>query len=116
MCGGQVPFCKMILVFVGGLIVSRAKLSLELLALRQQPVVLRRSVQRPQIQNRVRRLWIVVGRVWKDWRQALVIVKPETVEIGLLTAAYLLSPGDDLRWARSEARTANFSQMAIIVF
>ena len=30
------PFCKMILVFVRGLIVSRAKLSLELLALRQQ--------------------------------------------------------------------------------
>ena len=41
------PFCKIILVFVRGLIVSRVKLSLELLALRQQLVVLRRTVQRP---------------------------------------------------------------------
>ena len=41
------PFCKIILVFVRGLIVSRAKLSLELLALRQQPVVLWRTVGRP---------------------------------------------------------------------
>jgi len=41
------PFCKIILVFVRGLIVSRVKLSLELLALRQQLVVLRRTVQCP---------------------------------------------------------------------
>ena len=41
------PFCKIILVFVRGLIVSRAKLSLELLALRHQLVVLRRTVQPP---------------------------------------------------------------------
>ena len=41
------PFCKMILVFVRGLMVSRAKLSLELLALRHQLEVLRRTVQRP---------------------------------------------------------------------
>jgi putative transposase len=73
------PFCKMILVFVRGLMVSRAKLSLELLAFHHQLVVLRRTVQRPQIQNRDRRFWIVVSRIWKDWQQALIIVKPETV-------------------------------------
>ena len=59
--------------------VNRAKLSLELLALRHQLVVLRRTVQRPQIQNRDRWFWIVVSRIWKDWRQALIFVKPETV-------------------------------------
>jgi transposase InsO family protein len=58
---------------------SRAKLCLELLALRQQLVILRRTVQRPQIQNRDRCFWIVVSRIWKDWRQALIIVKPATV-------------------------------------
>jgi putative transposase len=72
-------FCRITLVFVRGLIVSRAKLSLELLALRQQPGVLRRTVGRLQIQNRDRRFWIVVSRIWKDWRQALIFVKPETV-------------------------------------
>jgi len=69
----------MILVFVRGLIVNRIKLSLELLALRHQLVVLRRTVQRPQIQNRDRRFWIVVSRIWNDWQKALIIVKPETV-------------------------------------
>ena len=73
------PVCKMILVFVRGLIVNRIKLSLELLALRHQLVVLRRTVQRPQIQNRDRRFWIVVSRIWNDWQKALIIVKPETV-------------------------------------
>jgi putative transposase len=73
------PLCKMILVFVHGLIIHRAKLSLELLALRQQLVVLRRTVPRPQIQNRDRRFWIVISRIWGDWQQALIIVKPETV-------------------------------------
>ena len=73
------PFCKIILVFIRGLIVSRVKLSLELLALRQQLVVLRRTVEHPQIQNRNRRFWIVVSRIWKDWPQALIVVKPETV-------------------------------------
>jgi hypothetical protein len=65
------PFCKIILVFVRGLTVSRVKLSLELLALRQQLVVLRRTVGRPQIQNRDRWFWIVVSRIWKHWRQAV---------------------------------------------
>jgi hypothetical protein len=51
------PFCKMILIFICDLIVSRAKLSLELLALRYQLAVLRRTVRRPQIQNRDRWFW-----------------------------------------------------------
>jgi putative transposase len=73
------PFCKMILVFIRGLIVSRAKLSLELVALNHQLVVLRRTVQRPHIHNDDRLFWIVVSRIWKGWRQALIFVQPETV-------------------------------------
>jgi transposase InsO family protein len=70
---------KMIFLSVRALIVSRADLSLELLALRQQLVVLRRTVQRPQVCNQDRLFWVVLSRIWKDWRKALVIVKPETV-------------------------------------
>jgi len=63
------PCYKIILVFIRGLIVSRAKLSLELVALRHQ---------RPHIHNDDRLFWIVVSRIWKGWRQALTFVQPET--------------------------------------
>jgi hypothetical protein len=45
-------FFKMVLVFVRALILSRAKLSLEPLVLRQQLGDSRRAVPRPQIRNR----------------------------------------------------------------
>ncbi len=72
-------FLKMILLSVRALILSRAQLSLELLALRQQLVVLRRWVSRPQVHRKDRLFWVVISRLWKDWRKALIIVKPETV-------------------------------------
>ena len=72
------PFYKIVLAFIRGLIVSRAKLSLELVALRHQLVVLQRTVQRPHIHNDDRLFWIVVSRIWKGWRQALTFVQPET--------------------------------------
>ena len=41
--------------------------------------VLRRTVPRPQIHNHDRLFWIVASRIWEDWQQAPVIVKPATV-------------------------------------
>jgi putative transposase len=70
---------KMIFLSVRALIVSRAELSLELLALRQQLVVLRRTVLRPEIHRGDRLFWIVLSRIWQDWQKSLVIVKPKTV-------------------------------------
>ena len=67
------PFYKIVLAFIRGLIVSRAKLSLELVALRHQLVVLRRTVNVPAFT-----MTICFG-FWKDWRQALILVQPETV-------------------------------------
>ena len=58
---------------------TRRALSLENLALRQQVAVLRRSVKRPRLSNVDRGFWVLLFRIWKDWRRALVIVKPETV-------------------------------------
>ena len=72
-------FLKMILLSIRALILSRAQLSIELLALRQQLVVLRRTVPRPQVHRMDRLFWVVISRLWKDWRKALIIVKPETV-------------------------------------
>src|SRR6266508_2235143 len=59
---------------------SRVALQLEILALRHQLHVLQRTrPRRPQFANRERWLWVLLSRVWTDWRTALVIVKPETV-------------------------------------
>jgi hypothetical protein len=59
---------------------SRAALQLENLALRHQIGVLQRSVRkRPKLTPGDRLLWVWLSRIWRDWRSALAIVKPETV-------------------------------------
>ena len=59
---------------------SRAALELENLALRHQIGVLQRSARkRPKLTPVDRLLWVWLSRLWRDWRSALAIVKPETV-------------------------------------
>jgi hypothetical protein len=59
---------------------SRAALQVENLALRHQIGVLRRSLRkRPKLTPVDRLLWVWLSRIWRDWRSALAIVKPETV-------------------------------------
>ena len=58
---------------------DRAQLTLENIALRQQLAVYKRSVGRPNINDRDRIFWITVMRMLKGWRDALVIVQPTTV-------------------------------------
>ena len=49
-------------------------------ALRHQIGVLQRSARkRPKLTSGDRLLWICLSRLWRDWRSALAIVKPETV-------------------------------------
>jgi len=59
---------------------SRAMLELANLALRHQVGVLQRSARkRPRLTPADRLLWVGLSRLWRDWRSALAIVKPETV-------------------------------------
>ena len=60
---------------------SRAVLQAEILALRQQLLVLQRSTRGHGLRLRWsdRALWVWLSRLWNDWRSALLIVKPETV-------------------------------------
>jgi transposase InsO family protein len=65
---------------LSSLLKSRASLQLENLALRHQIGVLQRSARkRPKLTAADRVLWAWLCGVWRDWRSALVIVKPETV-------------------------------------
>ena len=59
---------------------SRIVLQLEVLALRHQLAVLKRSrPRRLRLAQADRLLWVWLSRVWTEWRAHLVIVQPETV-------------------------------------
>src|SRR5688572_30634488 len=59
---------------------SRLELQLEVLALRQQILVLERSRRaRPRLSRGDRVFWVWLSRMWAGWRRALIIVQPATV-------------------------------------
>ena len=55
------------------------QLALENLALRQQLTVYRRAVARPRLRRGDRLFWVALSRLWRGWKQALIIVAPDTV-------------------------------------
>jgi putative transposase len=80
----MVCFAFMVLIsalfwLIRSLIAPRKALAVENLALRQQLAVLNRKVHRPQLHRRDRFFWVILSQLWKNWRQVLIIVKPETV-------------------------------------
>jgi putative transposase len=56
--------------------------------LRHQLAVYKTTVDRPKLRSSDRLFWVALSRVWAGWRQALVIVSPNTV----------------LRWQRRRSR------------
>ncbi len=58
---------------------DRTHVHLENLALRHQLAVLQRSMRRPKLRPIDRWFWVVLSRIWVDWRDSLLIVKPKTV-------------------------------------
>src|SRR6267378_7588891 len=55
------------------------QVALENLALRHQLAVYKKMVNRPKLLSGDRLFWVALSRVWAGWRQALVIVSPNTV-------------------------------------
>ena len=73
---------KMLLKLILNILLRPQKdfdLALENLALRQQLAAMKRSIKRPQLRASDRIFWIILSRFWSNWRQALIVVKPETV-------------------------------------
>jgi transposase InsO family protein len=72
-------YFKIASCFVRALLLSRAALAAENLALRQQLAILDRKLPRPKLKNRDRLFWVLLSRLWSGWQSVLIIVKPETV-------------------------------------
>ncbi len=58
---------------------TRRSLLLENLALRQQLAVLKRQHKKPWLNVFDKVFWVLARRFWSRWKQALVIVSPDTV-------------------------------------
>ena len=58
---------------------SRTDMAVEVLALRQQVAVLKRRRPRPPLRPLDRLFWTILRATWSRWKDALVIVQPETV-------------------------------------
>jgi len=62
-----------------GLFKKQPDLILENLALRQQLSIYQYTIKRPKIRIRDRIFWVILSRRWKNWRNALIVVQPDTV-------------------------------------
>jgi hypothetical protein len=70
---------RLLLVVAADFFRSRRNLLLENLALRQQLAVLILRHPQPRLAAPDRLFWIVLSRFWSGWRQALLVLQPETV-------------------------------------
>jgi|SRR6516225_6875036 putative transposase len=58
---------------------TRRELLLENMVLRQQLMVLKRRRPRPALNLFDKLFWLAISRLWLRWKQAVIIVTPETV-------------------------------------
>jgi putative transposase len=66
-------------LLAGAIFRARYTLQLENLALRQQLAALKRKHPRPRLAAFDKLFWVLARRFWSGWKQALLIVSPETV-------------------------------------
>jgi putative transposase len=66
-------------IWLGSFFRSHHDLGLEIVAWRQQLIVLKRQKRRPQLRPSDRLFWVLLRRVWPQWSNPLLMVKPDTV-------------------------------------
>src|SRR5664279_2747317 len=71
-------FVGLCFVMLSRLFRGRRTLLLENLALRQQLVALKRRHPRPSLSFFDKLFWVSIRRVWSGWKQALIVLTPET--------------------------------------
>lgn len=77
--GVEMGILKACVLFLRAMLVPKATLAIENLALRQQVSVFKQSIKRPKLCPRDRVFWVWLSKLGPKWQSALVIVQPETV-------------------------------------
>ena len=76
----MLEFLGLLLAVLRAALRDRAGLIAENLVLRHQlAVVTRPTRKRPRLRARDKALWVLIRRLWRDWRGSLVLVRPETI-------------------------------------
>jgi hypothetical protein len=76
---GQPTNQSLVLGTVADLTRGRSELVMENAFLRQQVIVLSREKKRPPLTNQDRRLLVLLARLLPSWKDALLIVQPDTL-------------------------------------
>jgi putative transposase len=75
----MLPVVSAILVFIVTTFRTRSAMQLEIVALRQQLAVYKRTVYRPWLRPADRLFWVWLSRLWTGWQDLLVFVQLRTV-------------------------------------
>src|SRR5580658_9552219 len=70
---------RLLVTFFSHLVRSRRDLLLENLALRQQLSIFKQKQPKPRLVASDKLFWVLLCRFWAGWKQALILVQPETV-------------------------------------
>jgi hypothetical protein len=84
------PTCSLLLGTLADLARSKAELMAEHALLRQHLIILKRQVKRPTCTKTDRILLVLFARAVRAWKQALLIIQPETL---LTLTSRALPPG-----------------------
>ncbi len=77
----RVAIIAHLLTLLRALTADRARLGLENTALRQQLIVLKRSIKRPKIQDSDRVFWVLMRRMLKNWKARGANTQPTCISV-----------------------------------
>jgi len=75
----MVTWLWIVLGTVRSAVLTHRELALENLALRQQLAVWKAREPRPRLTQMDRIFWVLLSRLWTNWRHSLQVVRHETV-------------------------------------
>ena len=90
----MITILLMELAYMRTFLIARHRLAMESVALRQELAVYKRKQPRPRLSRFDRLFWVVVRRIWGDWSEALILVKPIRWSLGIAPATVCSGDGN----------------------